>query len=369
MNTLDRYIARMFLSGFAILLAVGIGMYIISDLLVNIDEFTRDVTLPLGQVMLKIADFYGCNIALYYRQLAGPVMAIAAAFTLGTLLRNNELTAITAAGIPLQRVAAPIIVCALGLVTLWVVNSEVIIPSLSAKIARVHGDVLKEQTFGLYAVRDENNAILFALEFFPQRGALRNVYIVEPDAELGEPRNLIQADGAYWDAASHTWVLERGLRMEISSPDSRRGLTALNRPEVVHEYAFSLSPGELLMRRDAQWSDYMSIGQLNHLLQSKNLPNRPMVKNSRHARLIQPLVQLVLLLLAMPALLTRERENVLAAGGRALLWTGSFYIAAFVAQGFLGIESTNEFTAAAIMWAPIFLFGSAAVVLLGNLRT
>jgi len=39
------------------------------------------------------------------------LMAIAAAFTLGVMLRNNELTPLVAAGVPLQRLIVPLAAC------------------------------------------------------------------------------------------------------------------------------------------------------------------------------------------------------------------------------------------------------------------
>ncbi|MCH7870851.1 MAG: hypothetical protein IID33_04040, partial [Planctomycetes bacterium] len=56
MNTVDRYIAKSFISGYLILMLVGMGLYALADLLVNIDEFTKDPDLPLPAALMHIYD-------------------------------------------------------------------------------------------------------------------------------------------------------------------------------------------------------------------------------------------------------------------------------------------------------------------------
>ena len=68
MSTIDRYLARTFVGSYALLLLVGIGLYVFSDVLVNLDEFTKDRTLSAGAVLLKMLDYYGYNVPLYYQQ-------------------------------------------------------------------------------------------------------------------------------------------------------------------------------------------------------------------------------------------------------------------------------------------------------------
>ena len=78
MGTIDRYVARTFLSGYVILMLVGIGLYVVTDVLLNADEFTKDESLPPLQVLRLMGDYYACNLPLYYSQLGGPLMSITA---------------------------------------------------------------------------------------------------------------------------------------------------------------------------------------------------------------------------------------------------------------------------------------------------
>ncbi len=365
MSIIDRYIIRTFLGGYIILMLVGIGLYILTDLLVNIDEFTKDETLPLLQVLRLVGDYYLCNIPLYYSQLGGPLMAIAAAFSLGLMLRNNELTALVAAGMPLQRLAVPIVGCAILLVGVWMTNREVLIPRLAYKISRNHEDVIAQRVGGIYCARDDHNAILTAISFLPAQNRLEHVYIVEPDPQTGNPFSLVKADAATWDSSTHLWRLERGVRIAMYAPLETTGFGKTSAPRYVDEYPFTLTPQQLALRRNAQWADLLSIRQLNALLQSRNLANRPAIDMIRHVRLTQPLLQWILLLLTIPFFLVREPVNVMAAGGRALLLAGAFYFVAFIAHSVV----KDETNAALIAWIPILVFGPLSVLQLANVRT
>jgi lipopolysaccharide export LptBFGC system permease protein LptF len=342
---------------------LGMGLYILADLLLNLDEFTKDTTLSGGQVLALMLDYYGHNLPLYFSQLGGPMTAIAATFTLGTMLRNNELTALVAAGMPLQRLAAPLMVCSVVTVALWVANQEILVAGFGAKIARSHDDMAGGGSVGVNSARDDNNAILWADRFYPRAGKLFQVKIAEPPGP-DHTRNLITADSAEYDAERQTWTLDVGRRV-MTSPAPDSGLGAGVRTMAVYEYPFTLTPDELVLRRGATFSQLLSLRQMNSLLQSRMVVNRLSIEMGRHVRLTQPLLQWTLLLLAVPFFLTREPCSVLAAGGRAMLLTGAFLALAFVAHSIV----QSEAAAALLAWLPILIFGPVAVLQLANVKT
>ena len=169
------------------------------------------------------------------------------------------------------------------------------------------------RTRGVECARDNNNAILIANAFYPKQSRIEGLFIIEPDQE-NQPQNLIQADSATYEPVTGTWLLERGIRINMHDPSAAEGLGPSIERDYIDEYDFALTPDELVLRRDSQWADLLSLKQLSALLQTNNLLNRPAIDMSRHIRLTQPLVQWVLLLLALPFFLVREPANVMAAG-------------------------------------------------------
>jgi len=360
MSIIDRYVARSFTAGYLILLAVSIGVSILADVLVNIDEFLANEDVPTGQVLGYMVAFYGHNTALYFSQFGGPLLAVAAAFTIGAMLRNNEMNALVSAGMPLQRLAAPVRVCTALFLAVWVANKELLIPQIAHKIARDRGDVAGTRTAGVPLVRDGQRALLTAQRLDPRRGTLERLQIIVPD-EHGPPTMLIDADEARYDPARQTWKLVRGRWLTLAQP------TGFDRPlrwEPCDEYPLPLTPELLVLHQGTAWSDMLSLRQMNALVHSPGLPNRPAIIVNRHVRMTQPLIYLIRVPLALPFFLTREPCNVLAAGGRALLLCGLFLGLTFVAHGII-----NEQGAALRAWAPILCFGPLAVLQLANART
>ena len=363
MNTVDRYIAKSFISGYLILMLVGMGLYALADLLVNIDEFTKDPDLPLPAALMNIYDYYLAQLPLYFSQLAGPLMTIAASFTLAVMLRNNELIALISSGVPLQRLTAPLLICSIFMITLWAVNQELILPKVAHKIVRKRDDAKGTAAVGVYWARDDRNNLMIALRMYPREKRLYDVIIVEADAG-GRPANLIKADRADYDELKQTWVLERGIRIRAEVADAPRDLPLPITLEPVADFAFGLTPEQLVVRQKSEYAAMLSLGQMNELIASGRIANRAGIVMSRHIRLTQPLLQLILLTLVVPFFLVREPVSVLATGGLALAVGGIFFGVTFVAHSIV-----SDHSAALVAWMPILLFGPFAVWRLGDLKT
>lgn len=361
-TTIDRYIMRSFFGGFFVLLGVGIGMYILLDLLFNLDEFTRDGTLPIETSLRAIFDYYRYNLPIYIGQIAAPAMAISAGFTLGMMMRNNELTPLVAAGVPLQRLAIPLALCAIVLLPLIVANREIIIPMVASKVVRDRPDTVAGNTQPARCVRDERGAVLTARELDVAAGRAAAVYFIEPAAEDGSV-GVIQADAAIWDDRAEIWELERGARIQIGGggEGARTAVVA----DATSRLPFRLSPEELLLRQSSEWSDLLSTQQLKELAKSRDLPNHSSILQSLILRFTEPLSHLILLALALPFFLTREKKNVIACAGQALLCTGLFFAFNFVSRELVTDIKSAQLAAG----IPIIVFGPIALLLLLNAKT
>jgi lipopolysaccharide export LptBFGC system permease protein LptF len=364
LNTLDRHIVATFIGNYVLLLLAGVGLYIFADFLFNLDEFTENRALTTIEILRNMADYYGNNLPLYFQQLGGVVMAIAASFTFAAMLKNNEMTALVAAGVPLQRLAVPVLLASVLLVALWAANSELVVPGQAHKIARKHDDLNDTRQVEVRCVRDDRNAILSAAELRSARGWMGQVSIIEPD-DQGNPAHLIRADAAQWDEDARVWRLDRGARLTLGEAFTGADFGRTIRWEPVDEFAFTLSPEQILLRQSAEWADLMSIRQMNALLATRNLPNLPAVARSRDIRFTQPLLTWILMLLSIPFFLTREPANVLVAGGRALLLSGACFAFTFIAHSLASDPQVARFATA----LPVLVFGPLAVLTFANVRT
>src|SRR5256885_12737282 len=140
MKIIDRYVFSSFLRNYLISFMVLIGMYVVLDMVFHFDELSDvDSAEAAGavnttlQMLFNIGDYYFFQSFLFFVHLSGIIPVVAAAFTLLRLSRFNELTAMLAAGVPLLRVAAPIIIASVVLNALLIVDQELVIPAMVPK--------------------------------------------------------------------------------------------------------------------------------------------------------------------------------------------------------------------------------------------
>src|SRR5688572_9667509 len=198
MRILDRYVIFSFLRNYLISFFVLVGMYVVLDMMFNIDEFAevRAKSAAAGvepgsvaaalSFLRYVADFYLFQIPLYFVHLSGIIPLVAAAFTLMRMIRFNELSASLSAGVPLLRVAAPIILVAMLLQGLLWIDQELVIPNIIHKVSRQHDEVVSadDNSYPVQAMRDDvRNAKLFAGRYYPNANPPRMevVDIIEQD--------------------------------------------------------------------------------------------------------------------------------------------------------------------------------------------
>src|SRR3954447_8962158 len=175
MRIIDRYVFWSFIRNYLISFMVLIGMYIVLDMVFNFDDLTNlkgtaeaaGVSSVLGTIR-NIGDYYFYQSFLFFVHLSGIIPVVAAAFTLLRLSRFNELTAMLAAGVPLLRVAAPIIIASVVLNALLIVDQEMIIPLMIPKLTRSHNEMHSgSRQFAVQMIQDENNALVSAARYLP----------------------------------------------------------------------------------------------------------------------------------------------------------------------------------------------------------
>ncbi len=356
MKLIDRYILRAFFTNYVIALGVMMGIYVVLDLFMNLDEFTESST-SLALTIRHIVSFYGWNLFLYFSQLSGVIVLVAACFTLGRFLRTNELTAILASGASLFRVAAPLVVAGVFLNGVWFVNQEMIVPRIADKLARRHDDVEGRKTYAVWCLRDRNDALLSASRFDPHTSLLEGVIIMKRDPQ-GRLTQLLRADSARWDVERNLWHLSLPKLSDAGGDESIA-------PIEPTEYASELTPYELKLRQASQWTNFLGTADLTRLAQ--RYTNTDEFVKVKHARLTTPFINLVLLLMGISFFLNRERPTVIAAGGKALLVCSACFMFTFFCQH-LDVTQLSGHPALPA-WLPLLIFAPFAVVLIDGIKT
>lgn len=368
MTLLDRYILRSLVVNYVIALGVMMSLYVVLDLFVNIDEFTEEST-STGTVIAGILSYYGNNLFLYFAQLSGVITLFACLASIARMRRQNEMTAILASGVSLYRVAAPVIAFAMLTSVLWFIDTELIIPSVAHKLARRHDDALGRKTYGVWFLKDRDNALLSAQKFDPSTRTMRGMLVMYRD-ESGSVAHVLQAEEARWKpderyAAGGVWELQRGLLQARRGDDGRRmGPQSTIEERPVGRYESDLNPEAIQLRQSSQWVQYLNSSQLTRLVEKGKL-TAARIQHIKHGRFTTPIVNLILLLLGLPFMLGATAGDILNDGARCLAVCGACFLISFTGQN-LSMEGS---LAALPSWLPIFLFAPLVVVLLDRIRT
>jgi lipopolysaccharide export system permease protein len=365
MKTLDRYITKSFLIGYGIAFCVLIGLRIIIDLFVNIDEFTEHVELGTVAVVRNIVTFYGLNTTLYFRDFAGIITVLAAVFSLGKMVRANEFVAMMASGVSLKRVIAPIMVLAALLTGLLVIDQELIIPAISEKLVRDKDVVPGRESYAVRFITDGRGSVIFAQRFDVGTSTLYNPTILlrrkMPDMPVWQFAARITALRATYNYETGKWDLLNGRIMARGSAEGMRPIAS---------YASDITPRDIPLRRRSEYKTLLSWSQLAGLAkQGAKIRDLAQLYSQKHFRVTDPIINLAMLLVCLPILVCRDPKAMKSAVAISFSVVGVFLVTTFLckmlATEVVFYKARPEFWA----WLPVFLFVPAAFIALDSMKT
>jgi lipopolysaccharide export system permease protein len=384
---LDRYVAREFLQSYLIAILVVLSLRIILDLFMQLDEFVEkgDDQLKPGMftVIGYIFNFYGPKLFEYFRDFSGTIIILAAAFSLARMMRQNELTAVLASGVSLKRVIAPIVFLSFILNIFMVMDQEVVLPRWADKLVRKSDEMKKLREVSIWLLPDEikalgydpryklnerlsgearKNALFSAGLFDPQEKKVYDLMVLlRRDAKV---MGKITADQAIWDEGKQAWFLTNGqyynFEMDPEQADSLPGVVP------IQYYKSVLTADYLWLQRNSSFKSLMSYGELTSLLRrGLKTADRKEAISERHFRFTDPIINMVMLLLGLPMLVSRERRNTKTAIFLAILGAGGCFVTTFSCK-LLGGGMINPLLAA---WIPIIVFLPISIISLDGLKT
>ena len=365
MKILDKYVAKNFLIGYVIAFCVLIGLRIIIDLFVNLDEFTEHAALGALSVVKNILTFYALNSILYFRDFAGMITVVAAAFSLGKMVRCNELTAIMASGVSLKRVISPIIFLALLLTVLLVIDQELIIPPLGDKLVRDQDDIPGQESYDVWFISDGSGALICSQRFDVKTSTLHKPTIIirsrKPGSVIWEVTGRISAERAVYNSKTGEWDLING---RFIKKDSQTGV------KPIASYASDITPKDIPVRCKSRHKTLLSSQQLSTLAaQGTKIKDIAQLYSQKHFRITDPIINFAMLMVCLPTLVCRDPKSMKSAVMISFAITAACLVTTFVCK-MLATEVVfhrvmPEFWA----WLPIFIFLPIAFIELDSMKT
>ena len=372
MHTLDRYIIRMFLLNFAILLCVVTLLFVMIDFILDMDEFIRAGRDNVGgdagvlrATALIMLDWYGPLLVLLYTFVSGLIVVGAMGFTFAQLARSGEITAIVTSGVSMYRIAAPVLVAGFALNLLVLPLQEWVIPPLATKLTREKRNVglPTVERFQIPYIVDENNNLFSAAEYDPAARELKFVTIQER-GENAQTVRRITAPQAYWDDQTQRWELVSGV---ATRPVATlvEDVQAFYRSDAQDFYETTrLTPDVLFSVRSSLFPRLRSVAELRRSVRSGAL-DAWRLQQIMHTRFSSLVTNLLVLVMVLPFFLLREPANMLA---QAIKAAGLGVGAWLMGMGMLQMGFT-DLPPVASAWLPVVVYLPVAALMLLRVRT
>ncbi|MCG3179562.1 MAG: hypothetical protein BIFFINMI_01900 [Phycisphaerae bacterium] len=194
-----------------------------------------------------------------------------------------------------------------------------------------------------------------------------DVDIIKSHARLFIPLERIRAKKATWDIGTRHWELDDSAHLaSLLDRPGGQGVGPALRP---HDVNSAASPREIVLRHSsAQWMDYMSTTDLRRLGQTRGGGAADQARSIMHVRFTQPWINMILLLLGTPFVLTRLQGRLWEGILKCVLVAGACFVLSFVCQQISG-DATRPYWAIIAAWLPVILFGPLAILMFDSVKT
>lgn len=342
-RTLDRYISRSFIGPLLLALAIIVGLVTVAHAFGKIEDYLRAAD-TISQALSRMGRIYILQIPTFISYVLPIAMLIGAAYGISQLSGKNEFTAMSACGISLWRILAPVYAIATIVAFLGMANRELLIPRLeqiaASDMQRWLGE---EDDFRSVIIMKTEENTTFTLAYNLATKKARAFTITRRDT--GD--HFSAATAEYTNGA---WLLKKVRHGEELIPEM--------------PWATALTPREVeLMMMDPR------IAPLNILKQLiRQNPENPQYVLLFHDRISYPFSAIVLVALGLPFVVGHERirRNRILGIGLCLLICGIFYTVWFIASD---LGQNGYLPPAIAAWLPTIIFGALALYLLEAVHT
>lgn len=363
MKIMDRYLLINFFVAYMICFTSMVGLFIVIDLFSNADEFLED---HAGTVVLvrRASKYYFLHSFEYFARLSPIITQIAAMVTLASLHRHNELVALLAAGIPTRRALTTVLFGVMIVIGLGVANREIVLPRNSELLQRLHEDIEATKVL-IPANRIDRDNVLFrgsGAYREDQRIDLANLTI--PMEVAGQLQEVI-AERMYYREDEATgkmgWHVV-GLRSPFQLVRPSEKMKVLPNGDL---FIFSNVTFTDMIRKP-NWTLFASITDLVEQLHNSDGSDDQNIRAMIHNRLMNPVLNMLLVLIGVPFVLQWENRNVYRSVAVSMVLSGLFFVTDSTSSYFASFGYVDPLTAA---WIPVFLFGPISFSLLHRMGT
>jgi lipopolysaccharide export system permease protein len=366
LKQIDRQLVFAYFKAYVICLVSLLSLYIVVDLFTNLDDFTHKHR-DLPSALRHIGTYYGFRSAQIFDQLCEVIVLLAAMFTMAWMQRNNELLPLLSAGVSTHRVVLPVLLCACFMLSLAVLNQELIIPRIGFRLLADKDDFNGDKEIIQLQGAHEPNGTLIHGERASRKGMIVKRFCVTFPEQVARTLLSLEAKEARYlppgsGPRSGGWLLTGTQPPVLDNWDKPELL------EMIDAGKFFLPTREVdfdLLTRGLKWFRVASTARLHRELQRADSSRLGAMAVLFHMRLTRPILGLILVVMGLAVILRDQNRNVFISAGLCLVLCALFFIAIFACQK-LGEQHISPALAA---WLPVLAFGPLAFVMFDAVHT
>ncbi len=359
----DRYITRRLLPPILLVVLSTALLYVVADLSSNVEDMARN-RVPANVVLA----YYANLVPQVFLDVTPFALMIAVLILLTLLERQQEMTALKAAGISLYRLTVPVLlVAAAAAGGLWFLG-EIVVPNANREAQRLLDRIKGRETTRTYRASDRQwllsrtgNTLYNFLRYDDPSETLIRFTMFRVDENMNLGFYLFSRRVRYYDGV---WIADSGWFRQIF-PDGTDEFKTITAP-----MKLEIPEGPEYFGQEYRRPSEMSVGELasyiRELVDSGYRPSKLIVR--WHQKFAYPLSAFVMVLLALPFGLSRGGRRVTTMQGIAVaLVLGIAYFMSTALFGRLGeVEVLPPVVGA---WAPVVLAILFAINRLTTIRT
>ncbi len=357
MKILDRHISRQFLNVLLFTIVAFIAIFLIVDLIENLDRFIdKRVPYPL------VIEYYIYYLPNIFTLVLPVAMLLASLLSIGQFSRYNEITAMKSTGISLYRVAFPLIVIGFFVSLGALVFNESIVPKANRgkfKIQRLYLDKIPPQIYyrrsNITILEGQHQRVTIRL-YDGQKKVAHNVSV--QTFESGELTSRIDAEKMLWKG--NHWELQNGYFRTFSGDKE-----TLSHFKVKDDLKFTFLPKDLekAQKKPEEMNFFELRTFITKMREAGVDPTKWLV--DLQFKLAFPFTNLIIVLFGIPLAVTNRRSGPALGFGLSLIIVFVFFGMIKITQS-LGHDGTlSPFWAA---WFSDLFFGVMGIFLLVKAR-
>ncbi len=361
---IDRLMIRGYFKAYLVCLTSLLSLYVVVDLFMNLDDFTHHGSGLLASLQ-QIGTYYSIKVTQIFDRLCEPIVLLAAVFTVALMQRNNEQIPLLSAGVSTRRIVAPVLVCACLMLTLAILNQELLIPRIGDRLLYDKDDPDGQKNLPVKGQFDYNGGVHVVGKAASRKDSSVSEFQLTLKEELAGQLIHLVADKATYTPLGHRkgqWEMTG-----VNHPELDVNIPGILEHVDKGRYILTIKDADFeALTRETNWYQLASTWRLYEELERPESGRQSQMAVLFHMRLTRPILGILLVFLGLSVILRDQNRNVIISSGMCLVMCGIFFGINYSCK-MLG--DGNYLSPALAAWMPVLISGPVCLVMFDAVHT